>query len=65
MSYASLPGPLLVLAVLGTAVAIYAVCTVVEALRAALFRLVQVRRFSAWCEKWLRALFRRCAALLP
>lgn len=65
MSYASLPGPLLVLAVLGTAVAIYAVCTVVEALRAALFRLVQVRRFSAWCEKWLQALFRRCAALLP
>lgn len=60
-SYASLPGPLLVLAVIGTAVVIYLVCTVVDAMRSLLFRLLRVRQFADWCEKALRKVFLCCS----
>lgn len=61
--YAALPGPVLVLAVVGTAVAIYLVCTLVEALRAALFRLLQIHRLADGCEALLRRLWNRGMAL--
>lgn len=63
--YATLPGPLLVLAVVGTTLGIYLVCTLLDALRAALFRLLRIRQLADGCEKLMRALFARCLALLP
>lgn len=59
VAYAALPGPLLVLAVVGTAVLLYIGCTLLEALRAALFRLLRVRRLADGCEAWLRSRFAR------
>ena len=55
--YALLPGPVLVLAVLLTALGIYLICTLLDGLRATLFARIGVRRFSGWCEAKLRSGF--------
>lgn len=58
-SYAALPGPLLVPAVLATALGIYLICTLADALRAGLFRLLRVRSFADACvERLYRSLSR-------
>lgn len=61
-AYAALPGPLLVLAVLATAGGIYLACTVVDALRAWVFRLLRVRPFADACVERLRGLLFREAS---
>lgn len=61
---AALPGPLMVLAVPAAALAIYLVCTVLDGLRAGVFRLLHLHSLADWLEGRLRLLWRRVLALL-
>ena len=61
---AALPGPLLVLAVAAAALAIYLVCTLLDGVRAGLFRLLRLRDLADWLEKQIRAVWDRVPASL-
>lgn len=55
ISFAGAPAYLLVLEVLGAAIAIYIVCTLIEALRAWLFRICRVREGCESLEKCIKS----------
>lgn len=61
---AALPGPLLVLAVVAVALAIYLACTLLDGLRAGLFRLLRLRDLANWLEQQIRAAWGRVLAFL-
>ena len=56
---ASLPAPLMALAVIVSAVAVFAVCAGVDYLRLLLFNVMHVRQFCSFLERKLTTLFRR------
>lgn len=56
VSFADAPAYLLVLEILGAAIAIYIVCTLIEALRAWLFRICRVREGVGRLEKYIKHL---------
>lgn len=61
-SFNRLPAPLLVLCVALSAVAIFAVCALIEYLRTRLFRVLRVEQGCAWVEKKARGLLTRLRA---
>lgn len=57
--YASLNPALMILAVLGTALAVFAVCLMIDMLRFELFKLIKIDKLCEYAEQRLRQLFCR------
>lgn len=55
-AYADMAAPVMVLAVIGSAAAIYAACTLIDAVRAWLFRVCRVRAGCEWLEARMKGM---------
>lgn len=55
--YADMPLPLMLLAVMGSSLGIFAVCMLVDFLRALIFRLIRINELSQWVDKMTEKYF--------
>lgn len=55
---------LMVLGIIGYALAIYLICTLIELLRKLLFQLLKIKNFSIWIEKTIGTLLKKIAPLI-
>ena len=54
----------MVLGIIGYALAIYLICTLIELLRKLLFQLLKIKNFSIWIEKTIGTLLKKIAPLI-